>query len=463
VSSSLFGLLNIAQSGLAAQTAALDATGQNVSNVNTPGYSRVTANLETIQTGDTFSGGVQVSGVVRSFNQLTYGNLLTQQGQSGAADARSSALDQTQNTIAPSDGTIGDQLNSFFSSLNTLTTSPSDPSARSGVLAAATSLAQSISTTAASLSGQRSDLLTEAQGVATEVNTQLQQIAQLNAQIAASQGDGEQPSDLLDQRDGLASQVSTETGAQVLTDSSGNYTLLSGGTALVTGSTAATLAVGLDSSGNLKITSTVSTDTTDITSAVNTGTLGGIREARDTDIPSYQSQLDQFAYNLATSVNSVFSAGYGLDGVTGRNLFVQPTTATGAAYAFAVDPSVANDPDAIAASSTSTGLPGGNDTAVALAGLASQPFGSSTSPASAFASIAASVGSDASAADSEATLRDDTVTQAQDLNQSASGVSIDQEETNLTEFQQAYEASTQVLQTANSLLQDLMTMVTVAS
>src|SRR5580692_9870463 len=98
---SLFGLLNIAQNGLAAQTAGLDATGQNVSNVNTPGYSRVTANLETTTTGDTFAGSVQVSGVVRSFNQLTYGNLLSQQGQSGAADARNSALAQTQGIVAP--------------------------------------------------------------------------------------------------------------------------------------------------------------------------------------------------------------------------------------------------------------------------------------------------------------------------------------------------------------------------
>jgi flagellar hook-associated protein 1 FlgK len=196
--------------------------------------------------------------------------------------------------------------------------------------------------------------------------------------------------------------------------------------------------------------------TTDISSAVNTGTLGGLRETRDTDIPNYQSQLDQFSYNLATKVNSAFSSGYGLDGVTGRNLFVQPASASGAAYAFAVDPSVANDPDAVAASSTAAGLPGGNDSAVALAALASQPLGSATSPATGFASIAASVGNDVSSAQSEATLRDDTVTQAQDLNQSASGVSIDQEETNLTAFQRAYEASTQVLQTASTLLQDLM-------
>jgi flagellar hook-associated protein 1 FlgK len=454
--SSLFGLLNIAQNGLAAQTAALDATGQNVANVSTPGYSRVTANLETTATGDTFSGSVQVSGVVRSFNQFTYGSMLSEQGQSGAADARSQALQNTQAIVAPSDGTIGDQLTSFFSSLSALASTPSDPSARSAVLSNATSLAQSISSTAAGLSSESSDLLTQAQGVATQVNTQLQQIAQLNAQIDSSQGGGQQPTDMLDQRDALASQVSTEVGAQVLVDSSGNYTLLSGGTALVSGSSAATLAVGLDASGNLKVTSTQGTGVTDITSATNSGTLGGLLETSNTDIPNYQSQLDQFSYDLATKVNSTFSSGYGLDGVTGRNLFVQPASVSGAAYGFAVDPSVANDPDAVAASSTAAGLPGGNDVATALAGLASEPLGSATSPATGFAAIAANVGEDVSSAESESTLRDDTVTQAQDLNQSASGVSIDQEETNLTAFQRAYEASTQVLQTASTLLQDLM-------
>ena len=88
-------------------------------------------------------------------------------------------------------------------------------------------------------------------------------------------------------------------------DASGNYTLLAGGTALVSNGTASTLGVALDASGDLKITSTQGSDVNDITSNVNTGTLGGIREARDTDIPNYQSQLDQFAYGLETKVNAI--------------------------------------------------------------------------------------------------------------------------------------------------------------
>ena len=457
MSGSLFGLLNIAQSGLAAQTAALDATGQNVANVNTPGYSRVTANLETVATADGYSGGVVATGMDRSCDSLTYGRMLTEQGLGGAADARSGALTQTESVVAPTSGGIGDNIDSFFSSLQTLETSPSDPSARAGVLASAGQLAQSISSTANQLGTQRAGLVTEAQGVATSLNENLAQIAALNTQISAARGSGNEPTDLEDQRDQLASQVSTQIGAQVLTDANGDYTLLSSGTALVTNGSAATVAVAIDTSNNLQISSSFSGGLqSNITQNVNSGTLGGIREARDTDIPQVSTQLDQLAYNLSTSVNAVQSAGYGLDGVTGRNMFTQPALVLGAASAMALDPSVANDPAAIAASTTAAGLPGGNDNAVALAALASQPLGASATPSDAFATIGATVGTLASSANSEQSLRQATVTQAQSINSSESGVSLDEEMTNLDQFQRAYEASSQVLQTANTLLGELM-------
>jgi flagellar hook-associated protein 1 FlgK len=454
---SLFGLLNIAQTGLAAQTAGLDATGQNVANVNTPGYSRVTANLETTSNNDGFSGGVVVAGMDRSFDALTFGSMITEQGLGGAADARSEALSQVESLVAPSSGTIGDNIDSFFSSLQTLETSPADPSARAGVLSAAGQLSTSIATTANGLASQRTSLLTQGQGVAATLNQNLADIAKLNTQIATARGAGNEPTDLEDQRDELASTVSTEIGGQVLTDANGDYTLLSSGTALVANGTAATVGVTVDASNNMKVTATMSGATpNDITQNVNSGTLGGIREARDTDITQVSSQLDQLAYNLSTSVNTVQSAGYGLDGVTGRNLFTQPASVTGAAAQMALDPAVANNPSAIATSTTAGGIPGGNDNAVKLVNLATQPLGTSASPADAFAAIGSSLGAMSSSANNEQTLRQATVTQAQTLNSSASGVSLDEEMTNLDQFQRAYEASSQVLQTANTLLGELM-------
>jgi flagellar hook-associated protein 1 FlgK len=454
---SLSDVLNIAASGLAAQTAGMAITGQNVANVNTPGYSQVTANIETAAAGDTFAGGAQVSGVVSSYDQFTFGNLLSAQGMGGAADARSEALNAAQATLAPaSGGTIADSVNSFFSSLTTLESTPSDTSARDGVLQAAGSLAQTISTTAAGLSSQRSGLLQQAQGVATSLNTELQQIATLNGQIAQATAQGGQPTDLQNQRNALVSQVSGQVGAQTVQEPSG-LTLLSAGTALVSGTQASSVSVGLDTSGNLQITATPPGGASmDITSNVTAGSLGGIREARDTDIPNFSSQLDQFAYDLATSVNAVQSSGYGLTGATSQNLFAQPTTVAGAAASLAVDPSIVGQPQLLAASSTATGLPGGNDNAVQLASLATQPLSGGQPPTQAFGVIASSVGDATAAASSDSTLRDDTVTQAQDLNQSSSGVSLDEQMTNMSQFQNAYDASAKVLQTAESLLDDLM-------
>jgi flagellar hook-associated protein 1 FlgK len=449
---SLTGLLNIASTGLAAQTALLNATGQNVSNASTVGYSRVTANVET-----SVNGSVQVTGISRTVDQFAFANLVSEQGKSGAASARSSALTDTQSIVSPTGTTLADDINTFFASTSTLEGSPSDASARAGVLAAATQVAQDFSTTANALTAQRSSLLGQAQGTATTLNTQLAQIAKLNGQIATAVAGGNEPTDLEDQRDTLVSSVSTAIGAQQIPGPNGSVTLLSSGTALVSGTTAATLGVTLDNAQNLKITATTNGGTPlDITTNVTSGTIGGLREARDTDIPSAQTQLDSFASDFATKVNAVHSAGYGLDGVTGRNLFTQPTTVAGAAAAMSVDASVAGNPNAIAASSSAAGVPGNNDVAVSLDALATTNLAGGATPTGTYANLAASVGNAKAGADAESSLRTETVSQASTLNASVSGVNIDDEMTNLTAFQRAYEASSKVLQTADSLLAGLM-------
>ncbi|MBV9947587.1 MAG: hypothetical protein JOZ69_12105, partial [Myxococcales bacterium] len=170
----LSGLLSTLQDALAAQQAGIDVTGQNITNVNTPGYVKRTAVLESRAVLPGTDGGVDVSEIQRSFSQFTYSQVLVSQGQSAAADARSSSLGAAQAVIAPQGGgAIGDALNAFFSSLHTLAASPSDPSARAAVLGKATALAQSFSTTANGLSQVRSDLLSQTQASAGDLNNTL--------------------------------------------------------------------------------------------------------------------------------------------------------------------------------------------------------------------------------------------------------------------------------------------------
>jgi flagellar hook-associated protein 1 FlgK len=462
---SLFSLLGTMGSALQAQQAAMDVTGNNVSNANTPGYVKQTAVLQAMPATGDGSGGVTVSSIQSSFNSFTYGQVLVQQGLQGSADARNTALSEAQSTIAPSGGdAVGDELNSFFSSLQTLSASPSDPSARSAVLQQATAVAQAFSTTASGLQQQQGAILSQAQGLATTMNSTLSQIASLNGQIAQANAAGQSPSDLQDQRDQLVQQVATGMGASVVTDSTGQVTLFSGNAALVSGTNASTISVGTDANGAMQVNvQQTGGSVMNITQNVNDGTLGGLREARDTDIAQSLQSLDQLAYNFSNAVNAVQSSGYGLDGQTGRNLFTAPTQVQGAAANMSVDPTVAGNPNAIAASSNAGELPGGNDNALALEQIANQSLGSTGTATSAFAAITAQIGNAASQASSDSATRAETVTQAQNLNSSASGVSLEEETVNLTQYQQAFEAASRVLQAADSMLSDFMTTMSTTS
>lgn len=462
--SSLNSLLGVLQGALSAQQAGIDVTGQNIANVNTPGYVKRTAVLESDAVLPGNDGGVNVAEIQRAFNSFTYSQVLVQHGQQGAADQRSNALGEAQAVVAPQGGgAISDSMNAFFSSLQTLTASPSDPSARSAVLASATQLAQSFSTTASGLAQVQSSLLSQAQGVAGTVNQDLTQIAQLNNQIAQAQGLGDNAPDLRDKRDSLVTDVADQIGAKVVPDASGAVTLFAAGGVLVSGNTASSLNVSLDSTGAMKFTvNAPGGRPVDVTSGVTDGALGGIREARDVDVAQTSTQLDQLAYDFTNSVNAVQSSGYGLDGVSGRPLFTPPSQVAGAALAMSVDPSVAGQPNNVAAAASAQDVPGGNDVAVQLAGLANVALGSGGSPAQRFGSIASQLGSAKSSADSDAATRADMVTQAENLNSSASGVSLNEEMVNLTKFQQAFEAATKVLQVTSQLLGDFMTTMSTA-
>ena len=461
---SLFALLGTMQDALAAQQAGLDVTGQNITNVNTPGYVKRTAVLETRAVPPGTDGGVDVAAIQRAYDAFTYAQVLVSHGQKAAADARSSGLGEAQAIVAPQGGgSIGDALNAFFTSLTTLSAQPGDPSARSAVLGKASALAQSVSTTAGGLAQVQGSLLSQAQGVAAEVNQDLSQIASLNSQISQAQAAGDNAPDLRDKRDALVSDVADRIGAKVVPDPSGSLTLFAAGAALVSGGNASSIGVSLDAAGAMKFTATSPGGAPiDVTSGVVSGTLGGLRETRDVDVAGTAAQLDQFAYAFTNAVNAVHASGYGLDGVSGRPLFAAHGQVAGAAAAMAVDPSVAGNPSAIAAAANAQDLPGGNDVAVQLAALANQSIGPGGTPAQLFAGISSQIGSAKSGADADAATRADMVTQAENLNSSASGVSLNEEMVNLTRFQQAFQAATRVLQVADNLLGDFMTTMTTA-
>ena len=447
---SLSGLLNVARSSLTAQSGALGVTGKNISNATTPGYSRRVASIEGL-----VDGGVDSRGELRTVDRFSAAHVVEQEGKKGSADARADALERIESVIAPTDRTIGDSATAMMTSFVTLTAYPTDPGVRAEVLARASDLASTVSIASQRLGDTSTELFSRAQGVVGEVNERLEGVADLNAKIADAKARGSETATLSDRRDLLVREVGERVGVRAVEDPQGRVTLFGAGATLVDGTRTSPLAVDLDGSGAMRFT-VQGTGTLDITARMDSGRLGGLREARDVDLAKAQRGLDAYAFDVSNTLNSVHQAGFGMDGGTGRPLFVTPTGMTGAASAMALDPSMVDRPDRLAAAASAAELPGGNGAAIQFSGLAeSASFGGSTL-ANRFATLASDVGMRKASADSESSLRADTLSLAENMAESASGVSLDEEMIDMTRYQRAFEAASKVLRTADELLAGLM-------
>src|SRR5690349_1257872 len=191
----------------------MDATANNVANASTPGYARERPVLResdpVVLGGLSFGTGValeKLESVRDPILQLRIGQETQSQGQ---LNALVTALQQTEVNFQSSSGDIGTQITQFFASLNQLSTDPVNLSLRQGVLTAAENLATSFRTTAANLTGQRSNLdLSVVQDV-EQVNTLTGQIAHLNGQIATLENVNQDASAFIDKRDVLIGQLSS--------------------------------------------------------------------------------------------------------------------------------------------------------------------------------------------------------------------------------------------------------------
>lgn len=455
--SSLGNLLSVARDALTAHAAAVDVTGKNITNANAPGYVRRTVMLETRQLQAGVGGGVLFAGSARMIDRFAVQRVIAETGHHSAALAENAGLEGLSSVLGSGTGTVGERMGAFFTAATDLATNASDPTARAVFLARAGDIATSFQTAAQKLSSQRADLLGRAGDTANEVNTQLSKVASLNEKIAQAQALGDDASDLRDARDLAVGAIAERIGVQTVEEPNGMITLLSSGTSLVSGRESSSLSVGQDAQGFATVSVTrTSGSKTNITSGVTTGTLGGMLQARDKDIVGLQRDLDQLAFDFAGSMNTAHSAGYGLDGATGRNLYAPPATVAGAAMSMAIDPAVAGQPNRIAASSTATGLPGNNDVALAMSALGSQPLAGGSPPAMRFAEVGSKLGLMQTTTQSAAAMREGTLAMAETARQQASGVSIEEEMVDLSKYERAFQASMKVLQTADELLEGLI-------
>jgi len=455
---SLFSGLSNGSSALQAQSYALEITGKNIANVDNSNYARERVVFGTSGMVQTPLGMLSMGLDAKSASQQRDAFLdqqLTKEISSTASlESEQAALQRAEaslgesisSTTSTSSSTSGagisSQLDSFFNSFKSFAASPTDVGERQTLVQTAATLVNTFQQTDADLAQVQSDLDSQITVDTSDINTQLQKIADLNAQIIRFEADSAGSAvDLRDQRQAAVEELASKMSFTATTDSSGNFQIL----ATDTGGTDVTLVSG----GT--VSNTVAFDGTDLTAgsstlALSSGSIKGAIDARDGTIKTLRDNLDTLASQLVASVN----AAYNPTGATGDFFDASGTTAD----TIALDSSLT----ATSLKASDGGADGDNTLALAVSDLASHSFSTSNGDAidgtfsQFYSGVVSSFGQALSSLNASVENQNTVETLVRTQRDAVSGVNIDEETTNLMKYQRAYQACSHYVSVVDNLL-----------
>lgn len=320
-------LISIGLSGLYASSAAMNTIGNNTANVDTAGYSRqqvMTVASAQQNIGAGFIGtGTTLSDVRRVYNSYLDSQLQSSTALSADATAYLSQASKLDSILSDSSTGVSTVLSNFFTSLQAVSTDGTSGAARTTFLKSAQSLSAQFNSISAQMQGQNSSVNSQLTSLSSQVNSLASSIASLNGQITTARGGGIEPNSMLDARNEAVRQLNDLVGAKVV-ETNGSYDVSIGsGQPLVVGNTANSISAGPSDTDPsvyaLKINS--GQGSSDITSVVTGGTMGGLLRYRSEVLQPAVNELGRLALVVSDQVNSQLNQGVDSNGDFGANLF----------------------------------------------------------------------------------------------------------------------------------------------
>ncbi len=448
--------IETASRALRAFQRSLDTIGHNVANVNTPGYSRQTVDLsvsDPIQyvLGDTHSlgTGVNMAGITRIRDQFLDARLRDSYSELGRQSAMGDGSRRVESLFLDASGQgVVSALDAFYNSWSALSSNPNDPSNKVNVQTAGLQLSRNIRNIYTSLQGLENQQMSRTTEAINKIQNLANEIATLNAEVRQSLAAGGYPNDVRDKRDAALSELSKMIDIRTQEQSDGSISVYMNQFTMV------------DSIGARNIAGSYNAATNSLSDAngtytVDAGELRGMFDSLNF-ISDMKSRLDTFANTLRTEVNALHMSGTNSAGNTNVRFFNDATPQTGAVD-FDLDPAVSGDYNAIV---TGMGAPGDGSIALGLSQMRDRQFGGlgNKSFRMYYGDILSDVGrSVKTAADGVATQRA-VIQQVEKQVADVSGVSIDEELTNMLKFQRSYQAAAKTLTIMDEVLQDVINM-----
>jgi flagellar hook-associated protein 1 FlgK len=505
---SSFTGLNIVIKGLYSQQRALDVTGHNIANVNTEGYSRQRAVLETTRPMEVLGGrgmlgsGVQVQQIERIRNDFLDVKFWGENTMLGEWSAKSQLLNEIEMVFnEPSDAGLNTVIDKFFNALQELSNGEKagDLTVRALVRQTAIAFTNSLNDMARQFEKIQTDANFAIGTKVNEINSYAQQISELNHQIMRYELDGSNANDLRDRRDHLLDRLSGIVDIKTFEDTNGNFRVSIAGRLLVNHTSFNQLVLverGEEYKG--KVTE-VKNDDVDAGGLYEVlwddgmdfvpkgGELRGLLDIRDSDgapgtykgVPYYMRQLNRFAADFAGAVNAIHTEAYGLKGdytepdgeqilFFTNDITADSYTVDGSGIRHATEPFITaknitiskeifEDLNNIAVAASYDTIPGDATKGLEMADLRHQNvFPTYGTPEDFSKSLISTLGVDGQEAIRMRDNQEVLVSQTERLRMSTSGVSIDEEMANMVKFQHSYNAAARLITAMDEMIETLV-------
>ncbi len=448
-------IIEASRSGLQAAEKQQSVTGQNIANVNTPGYSRQRTDLSPNAgniNGMTVGQGVSVDDVTRIRHELIDEQIHTQNSQLGGFEEKASALEQVESVFASGvGGDLDESIAEFFNSFRQLASNPESSSLREDVARKASTMTGKFQNIDSRLNEITESIVSKGQDLLNKVNELLEDLAKLNDSIRQAEAKGGEDTEALDRQVSKMEELSKLIDVDTRRAENGTLEVNIGGINLLENDNAKNLTAEADPDGNIFRARLEGSKVVD----VKGGQLGAVSELVQEDVRAYQDELDNIAEFMVNRVNEEHAQGYNLNDETGIDFFNPDDTS---ASSISINSDISEDVRTIAASSEEN-EPGNNDVAINISGITDETTSSGRSLHESAVGLASRAGSELNEARGGIEAAESAKNMLSNQQESISGVNLDEELTDLITQQNAYQASARVLNNAQQMFDTLLTTV----
>ncbi|MGQ9642245.1 MAG: flagellar hook-associated protein FlgK [Ignavibacterium sp.] len=447
-------IFDISSRSLSVYRRALEVASHNIANANNPAFSRQRVIFETdisdLNAGKVWGNGVRISDVQRVRDSLIEAHIRESNSKFFNNSRQSQLINNIESYFSePGDLGLSNLFAGFFNSFDELATAPNSTPLRMNVLNAANNLSAKVNTINQSFARLKQDIKDEFQNQVNSINTLLKQIHQINKEQFNNSYKGLAVNDLLDKRDDLIQQLSQIVNITVTIDQNNNANVSIGGALAADGLHAAEFEA-VESNGRLSI----KLKNGGIPVILNGGNLNALSEVYSDKIPAYQKNLDQIITSFVDAVNEVHKQGFSITNPPQTNLNFFDSYENGV---LKVNQNILNNPSLISVSAD--GDNGNGDIALQIAGLREAQLVNGSTIVDAYSALINGIGNDALLQTNYAQANNMVLSQLEDQRESLSGVSIDEEMTNVLKFQRSYEASAKLITVADEMIKTILEMV----